>query len=133
MAPAPSARKVRCREIGAQDVDAIAALLARAFPGRPKNFWLRGLQRQASRAVPEGYPRYGYMLESDGRAVGVILLLFSAKTSRRETCIACNVSSWYVDPEFRSQGALLTAMALKRKDVTYVNVTPARPTWPIIE
>lgn len=132
MASTP-ARKVRCREIASGDIEALVALLTRGFQGRPAEFWKQGLQRQAIRAVPDGYPRYGFMLEADGRAVGVILLLFAQKTLRGQSCVTCNVSSWYVDPEFRSQGALLTAMALKHKDVTYVNVTPARPTWPIVE
>lgn len=130
----PSAkRKVRCREIAADDLASVAALLTIGFHGRPQSYWRRGLERQAKRAVPASYPRFGYLLEADGRAVGVILLLFSEKTAGGETCIICNVSSWYVEPEFRSQGALLTAMALKHKQVTYINVTPAPATWPIVE
>lgn len=128
-----SARKVRCREIAARDVDAVADLLTRGFKGRRRDFWTRGLQRQAMRAVPDGYPRYGYLLELDGRPVGVILLVFSEKKSTDQTAICCNVSSWYVEPEFRSHASLLTMMALKHKHVTYVNVTPAPLTWPIIE
>src|SRR5437763_13206944 len=118
------ARKVRCREIGARDIDAIAALLTRGFAGRPRDYWMGGLRRQAERKVPEGCPRYGYLLEVAGNPVGVILLMFAAKICRGQPIISCNVSSWYVEPEYRSQGALLTAMALKHKHVTYVNVTP---------
>ena len=50
-----------------------------------------------------------------------------------ETATCCNVSSWYVDPEFRNYAALFASMTQKRKDVTYFNVTPAFPTWPILE
>ena len=60
--PSPSATKVRCREIEARDIDAIADLLTRGFPGRPRAYWMGGLRRQAARAVPNGFPRYGYLL-----------------------------------------------------------------------
>jgi hypothetical protein len=47
--------------------------------------------------------------------------------------IRCNVSSWYVEPEFRIYATLLTSTAQKNKQVTYTNISPAVPTWPIIE
>src|SRR5206468_7466666 len=58
--------KVRCREITEADVDAVADLLTRGFVGRSRNYWIQGLRRQAFRPVPEGYPRFGYMLDNDG-------------------------------------------------------------------
>ena len=128
-----SERKIRCREIAAGDVEAIANLLTRGFPGRPRSYWLAGLQRQAARAVPHGYPRYGYLLEAAGAVVGVLLLLYTDKTPGAEPTLSCNVASWYVDPQFRNQASLLSAIALKHKHVTYVNITPAPPTWPILE
>jgi hypothetical protein len=126
-----SARKIRCREIAGRDIGAIADLLTRGFPHRSWDYWLSGLQRQAERAVPESYPRYGYLLEAGGDAVGCILLMFSEKADQQ--AITCNVASWYVEKEFRSHASLLTAMALKHRHVTYVNVTPSPPTWPIVE
>ena len=128
-----SARKIRCREIAAGDVDSVADLLTRGFPGRSPGYWLAGLQRQASRAVPDGYPRYGYLLEAAGAVVGVLLLMYSGNANAGEPSLTCNVASWYVDPQFRNQASLLSGIALKHKHVTYLNVTPAPPTWPILE
>jgi hypothetical protein len=125
--------KVRCREIAAGDIDAIANLLTRGFPGRTRGYWMRGLRRQSERPVPQGYPRYGYLLENDGMPVGVLLLLYASRVEAGETTIRCNVSSWYVDPLFRAHATLLTSMAQKNKHVTYTNISPAVPTWPIIE
>jgi hypothetical protein len=125
--------KVRCREIAASDIDAIANVLTRGFPGRTRDYWMRGLRRQSERPVPQGYPRYGYLLENDGMPVGVLLLLYAARVEAGETTIRCNVSSWYVDPLFRVHATLLTSMAQKHKHVTYTNISPAVPTWPIIE
>jgi hypothetical protein len=128
-----SARKIRCREIAPGDVEAVADVLTRGFPGRPRAYWLAGLERQAARAIPDGYPRYGYLLEAAGAVVGVLLLMYSNKLSGAEPALTCNVASWYVEPQFRNQASLLSAIALKHKHVTYVNVTPAPPTWPILK
>jgi hypothetical protein len=125
--------KVRCREIAESDIDAIADLLTRGFPGRTRDYWMRGLRRQSERRVPQGYPRYGYVLEHDRMPVGVLLLLYASSVQAGETMIRCNVSSWYVDPLFRVHATLLTSMAQKNKHVTYTNISPAVPTWPIIE
>ena len=45
----------------------------------------------------------------------------------------CNVSSWYVEPAFRSHASLLISQAIKFKNVTYVNISPALHTRPIVE
>jgi len=94
---------------------------------------MQGLRRQAAREVPNGYPRFGYMLDNDGRAVGVLLLLYTSRISGSEATIQCNLSSWYVDPAFRNYAPLLTKIAQRNKDVTYLNISPATWTWPIIE
>ncbi len=123
----------RFREIQESDVEAIADLLTRGFIHRSRDYWRLGLSRQGARPLPEGAPRYGYLMESDGKPVGCLLLIYSTKTIGGEAATCCNVSSWYVDPEFRNYAALLASMTQKRKDVTYFNVTPAIPTWPILE
>ena len=128
-----SAAKPRFREIQESDLDAIADLLTRGFVHRSRDYWMLGLRRQSMRSPPEGAPRYGYLMEDDGRPVGCLLLIYSTKVIDGEATTCCNVSSWYVDPEFRNYAALFASMTQKRKDVTYFNVTPAVPTWPILE
>ncbi|WP_022723567.1 hypothetical protein [Rhodopseudomonas sp. B29] len=125
--------KVRCRAIAEADIAAVAELLCRGFHGRSRDYWLRGLARQGERDIPEGYPRYGYLLESEQALVGVLLLLYAEHVEDGEAFLRCNVSSWYVEPEFRNYATLLTSMAQKNKHVTYVNISPAANTWPIIE
>jgi hypothetical protein len=127
------AQKLRCREIADTDLDAVAELLTRGFAGRSREYWLQGLLRQAARQVPNGYPRFGYMLDHDGRPVGVLLLLYSARGIGAEVEIQCNLSSWYVEPAFRNYAPLLTKIAQRHREVTYLNISPATWTWPIIE
>jgi hypothetical protein len=126
-------QKVRCREIAETDLDAVADLLTRGFPGRSRDYWILGLRRQAAREIPRFYPRFGYMLDHDGMPAGVLLLLYTCRNSGGEARIHCNLSSWYVEPAFRNYAALLSKIAQRNKEVTYLNISPAWWTWPIIE
>jgi hypothetical protein len=128
-----SAAKPRFREIQENDLEAIADLLTRGFVHRSHEYWMLGLRRQRERLLPPDTPRYGYLMEHDGKPVGCLLLIYSTKVMGGEATVRCNNSSWYVDPEFRNYAALFASMTQKRKDVTYSNVTPAMPTWPILE
>lgn len=64
---------IRCREIGTADLDAVADLLTRGFAVRSPEYWMRGLRRQSVRDVPEGFPRFGSMLDHEAKPVGVLL------------------------------------------------------------
>ena len=124
---------LRCREITGSDLERIVDLLARGFPARGRRYWARALDRLAKRQSPPEFPKFGYVLESDGAPVGVILLIFSTLSINGRPSARCNLSSWYVDPAFRAQGALLVSRALRHKGITYVNVSPAPHTRPTIE
>jgi hypothetical protein len=125
----PSSPPVRCRQIKADDLDAVSDLLARGFPAKPRKYWTTALERLAARGAPEGCPEFGYLLEADGVVVGALLLIFSQRGDQ----VRCNISSWYVEPAHRGQAALLAAMASKLKHVTYLNTSAATHTWPILE
>lgn len=126
--------QVRRREIRDSDLDAVACLLARGFPRRAVSYWRTGLNRMAGRPVPAaGCPRYGYLLETEAGPVGAVLLLCSEAVESGETRIRCNASSWYTEPRYRMHAPLLIAAALKRRDVTYMNVSPAPHTWSTVE
>jgi hypothetical protein len=130
MAPLP---KVRSRQINASDVDGVVDLLTRGFRVRSRDYWRQALEKLASHPTPAELPKFGYLLESDGVPVGVILLIFSSIPATDAVVTRCNVSSWYVEPAFRSQAPLLISQALKHKNVTYVNISPAMHTRPIVE
>jgi len=121
--------QVRCRQIGPADLEAVAELLARGFPAKPRKYWTTALARLGARRAPEGAPRFGYLLEADADIVGALLLIFSERDGK----LRCNLSSWYVAPEHRAHAAILAAMASRLKHVTYVNTSPAPHTWPILE
>jgi plasmid stabilization system protein ParE len=129
---ASAAPRIRCRPIADADLDDLADLLERGFGARrTRAFWRSALARLQARAVPADVPRYGYLLENDGAAVGAILLIFA--TAPGSDALRANVSSWYVEPAFRGYAPLLVSQALKLKQVTYVNISAAPHTWPILE
>jgi hypothetical protein len=136
--------KIRCRRIAQADADNVVALLTRGFaPRRTRRFWEHVIARLARRAGPASpsaeapsaeAPGYGYLLENDGAVVGAILQIFSTAAAVDQKPITrCNVSSWYVEPAFRSYAPLLVSQALKRKDVTYLNISSIPHTRPILE
>jgi hypothetical protein len=129
----PAVPKLHCRQIDDADIEAVASLLARGFPAHNWQFWLRAFAQLAGHDTPAGLPKYGYLLESGADVVGAILLICSTISAGDTTATRCNLSSWYVDPPFRAYAPMLVSHALGHKDVTYLNVSPAPHTRPIIE
>jgi len=125
--------RIRCRQIRDTDTDGIVDLLSRGLSGRARHYFVRALARLSEHPTPPGFPKYGYLLESDGTPVGAILLVYSSMLVNGEIQIRCNVSSWYVEPAFRSHAPMLVSQALKHKQVTYFNISPAPHTLPIVE
>lgn len=125
---------IRPRQITDADLPEIADLLTRGFESaRPRDFWLRSLACLSRRAVPSGHPRYGYVLESDGKIVGSIIMIFSTIYENGVAKVRGNCSSWYVDSAYRPYAQLLVSHALKQNEVTILNVTAADHTLGIIE
>lgn len=128
-----SSSTVSYRKIGDADVGSIAELLSKGFPGRTRGYWLEVLERLAKHSCPADMPNYGYLMESGGAPVGVILLISTMMHYHGTSTRRCNLSSWYVEPRFRTYAPVLSSQAIKKKDVTYLNLTPAVHTVPILE
>lgn len=129
---AVSSPQIRCREIGAADINKVATLLATGFD-RNREHWLRCFQRLTQYPSLPGYPKYGYLLTCNDNPVGVILLIFVSVLVNGERKTRCHVCGWYAEPAFRGYAGILASHALRRKDVTYINVSPALHTLPILE
>jgi len=123
---------VRSRQITQSDFANVVELLTQGFPTRSRRYWRCALEALGSHATPCGLPKYGYLLEHGGNPVGVVLLIYSSIADGGTATLRCNVSSWYVQPEFRSYASLLISQATKHKDVTYINVSPASHTLRVV-
>ena len=124
---------VRCREIEPVDFDRIIDLLIAGYGIRNRNFWQHRFDRLSQHSPPSGFPKYGYMLDCNNRAVGVIFTIFSSVVIRGTPKIRCYVASWYVQPRFRSYAQFLASRALSDKRVTYLNITPTQEVRPVLE
>jgi hypothetical protein len=98
---------LRCRPITSADLEAIVHLLKKGCGRqRSRRFWQRMLIALGNRPTPAGMPQYGYLMEAQSRPVGVLLALSSTIHAGTTTFVRCNLSSWYVEPEFRPYGSL---------------------------
>jgi len=131
----PSLRvpEIRARQITEADLETVVSLLTRGFAVRSRYYWQRALTKLKSHPTPGGFPKFGHLLESDGTPVGVILQIFSAIPTADGWRTRCNLSSWYVEPKFRIYASMLVSQATKYQNVTYVNISPAIHTWPLVE
>ena len=91
-----STDNVKCREITDADVHAVVDCLARNFRRRSRRFWHRSVMAIGARPQVLNYPRYGNLLECNGKVVGVLLTIYHNNHNR----IQCNLSSWCVDNEY---------------------------------
>jgi hypothetical protein len=131
--PTPQRPKALVRPIHDDDLEDVIGCLRRGFPERPREYWRVGLERMGRRPPIEDYPRYGNVLVVDGKIAGALLLIFSARESTSGARILCNISSWCVDPEYRSFSLLLHTQSVKRPEVVYLNISPAVHTRKVIE
>jgi hypothetical protein len=131
--PRTASTAVRCREITAADLDGVIDLLTVGFHRHRRVFWATVIDRLTQHHTPAGFPKYGFMLESDGVPVGVLLLIYTKRTIDGVGTIWCNESSHYVDPRFRPFASVLVKRLRRYKDVTYLNVTTAAHRASILE
>lgn len=125
-----AAAKVACRPIDTGDLPEIVDLLTEGFPERDRAYWERGLDRLGSRPAIGNFPRFGYLLALDGIIVGCLLLIVSQDEQGNPRG---NVSSWYVQPAYRSLASMLVSFVFRHKDLTLINISPAPHTIPILE
>ena len=95
--------------------------------------WVDVIRRLSAHQTPEGFAKYGYMLENGGIPVGVLLMISTARVIRGATSIWCNGSSYYVEPAFRPYASALISRSHHFKGVTYLDLTPARHRWLSLE
>src|SRR5215469_449576 len=124
---------VRGRQIADADIRNLAELLGKGFPKKSREYWSQAFDRLAKHSTPVGRPKYGYLIESEGAPVRFILLISSTIQQGDTFAMRCNLSTWYVHPNFRFYAPLLISQATAEKGITYLNITPAEHTRPILE
>jgi len=118
----------RVRKVTVDDFDKIYPLLLELNnPRITKEMWKRLFVHQWG----DNEPYIGYVLEDGGEAKGFIGLIFSRRAIDGATYKFCNVSSWIVKEEYRSESLSLIFPLLTLKDYTITNLTPSPAVYDI--
>ena len=127
----PERGRPRARQIKDTDLDFLVQFFVRGL-GHNEAYFTRVLRELKNRDAPDGYPKYGYVLECDGVIVGAVLQIFAQMPPGSVPAVRCHVTSWHVEPQFRPLAALFFRKALTFPNVTYINVSAPSRTRPII-
>lgn len=119
---------MKIRQIGAADLAAVERLLCEGFPRQTPAYWRRALQIMQDREAPADLPRYGLVIDNDGRLDGVLLTVASVRDGKT----LCNLSSWYVREGQRQHSIFLLRGAMRNRSVTYTDISPAQAIVPMI-
>jgi hypothetical protein len=68
---------------------------------------------------------HGFLLEEDGRVVGVYLALHSERVVGGHRRHVCNLAAWCVLESHRAHGARLLRAQLARRDVVFTDLSPS--------
>ena len=108
-------------------------LLTQGFPAHNRQFWLKCARAvdaaRAAARTAEIWLSPGEPGDGGRRDPGYLL----DDTANGMVARRCNLSSWYVEPRFRTYAPMLVSHAVRHKDVTYTNVSSAPHTRPTIE
>jgi hypothetical protein len=131
--PLPRAKDIRMRQIGPQDMSAVAEILHQGFPEKSRDYFVEALHRLSVYEPPKGTPRFGFLIEAGAKVVGALLAISAFSDGGEPRSIRCNVACWYVYPEFRVYAPLLILQVARNPAVTYTNISAATGTWQTIE
>src|SRR5918994_3180196 len=92
------------REITHNDLESVRELLVEGFLLRRNEYWVKGLANLGSLRPMKGFPRYGYLVDVDGAAQGLMLTITS---DRGVQGTRTNFSSWYVREGYRQFATFL--------------------------
>ncbi len=118
----PSRSGPRIRPAGPEDVEPLCRFLEQAFKadGVPHAAWRRLFDY---RWLPEK-PDFGFILASGDEIVGFLGTVYARRRIGGKATVVCNLTSWYIRPEYRGWGTALLAAAIRDESMTYTALTP---------
>jgi acetoacetyl-CoA synthetase len=114
----PSVRPAR-----ATDIERLCVFLHRGFGKRiPVSAWRRLFDYKWL----DEKPNLGFMLVTGDEIRGFIGVVYARRLIQGKTVLVCNLSSFYVHPDYRGWSFALLARALRDETVCYTSLTPSR-------
>lgn len=79
-------------------------------------------------------PSFGFVLSVGSQIVGFLGTIYSQRSLGGQASeLVCNLTSWYVQPEYRGWGSFLLAAALRDKVTIYTSLTPGPETRAMLQ
>ena len=69
-------------------------------------------------------PNLGFVLTIENEIIGFLGTIYAWRKIRGKAGLVCNLTSWYVVPQYRGWGAALLAAAVRNERVTFTSLTP---------
>jgi len=77
-------------------------------------------------AFPTSSDHLGYLLRDQGKAVGVMGCIFSQRTIRGHQFEFCNLSSWFIHPDYRKYSMLFMRRLAELDSCVLTSLTPCK-------
>src|SRR2546425_460437 len=111
------------RPVRGTDIEPLCAFLDRGFGARiPAAAWRLLFDYQWL----DEKPNLGFLLIAGDEIRGFIGMVYARRLVQGKTALVCNLSSFYVDPDYRGWSFALLARALRDETVCYTSLTPSR-------
>jgi acetoacetyl-CoA synthetase len=111
------------RPVRATDIEPLCAFLHRGFSTRiPVAAWRLLFDYKWL----EEKPNLGFLLVAGGEIRGFVGMLYARRLIQGKTALVCNLSSFYVQPDYRGWSFALLVHALRDETVCYTSLTPSR-------
>lgn len=110
------------REVSPGEVDGLGRFLRAGFGHIDERVWL-GMFQYAWIAEK---PNLGLVIHAEGRIRGFLGTIYATRRVNGKTGLVCNLSSLYVEPDYRTWAPMLMAAAVRDESVSYTALTPGR-------
>jgi len=118
------------RSASPADVEQLCRFLHQGFAGNvPIGAW----QRLFDYGWIGEKPDFGRVLTVGNDITGFIGAIYASRKINGRTGSVCNLTSWYVLPDYRGWGVELLAAAVSNKDLTYTALTPGPAATQMLE
>lgn len=121
---------VRVRPVEERDIPALIAMLREEFAGEiPAQAYRRLFDYRWEEEIPDR----GFILDAGGSPVGYLGTIYSERGSGDSRIRVCNLTSWYVRPEYRGPrfGLALLLAVMQRQDQVVTSLSPNQASGPI--
>ena len=105
-----------------EDLDEFTAFIFEHMGGDSPAMWRTVFSRDWCAARPN----YGFMLKDEERIVGAIGGIYATRTIRGKEETFCNISCWFVLPEYRKHSLRLATALVAQKGYHLTDFTPTK-------